>query len=198
MNCEWCKNEFHKTRKGTRFCSHSCSGFAYRKAKRNKTGLCIECNEPIFNTSKRCRKCNYKARRESTKNIKCKCIICNKDYIYKKHGQGNTYNKCVSCRCNEYKKKRKREYVNLKGGQCLICGYDRCNQALTFHHIDPTKKSFEISESIYSWKKTILELEKCALLCTNCHAEAHSGMITSEELIKNESRRSQKICNTMS
>jgi hypothetical protein len=35
--------------------------------------------------------------------------------------------------------------INYKGGRCQICGYDRCTEALEFHHLDPTKKDFGIS-----------------------------------------------------
>jgi hypothetical protein len=39
--------------------------------------------------------------------------------------------------------------INYKGGRCQICGYDRCTEALEFHHLDPTKKDFGISNKGY-------------------------------------------------
>ena len=64
--------------------------------------------------------------------------------------------------------------IQEKGGKCVICGYDKCQAALEFHHLDPSKKD-------PNWKsmrtknpvKIIEELEKCILLCSNCHSEAH-------------------------
>ncbi len=79
---------------------------------------------------------------------------------------------------------RRREKVRLmtieyKGGKCQICGYDRCFEALEFHHIDPTKKDFGISYKGYtrSWEKVKEEADKCILLCANCHREFHAGIL---------------------
>ena len=53
--------------------------------------------------------------------------------------------------------------------------------ALDFHHIDPTKKEFAISKlKAYSFYKLKPELDKCVLLCKNCHAEYHAGIATFE------------------
>ncbi|NQV12467.1 HNH endonuclease [Candidatus Uhrbacteria bacterium] len=77
--------------------------------------------------------------------------------------------------------KRRRKIRDLSidylGKRCQICGYDKCNEALDFHHRDPSKKSFGISAKGYtrSWKKVQDELDKCALICANCHREIHAG-----------------------
>lgn len=65
-----------------------------------------------------------------------------------------------------------------KGGACEICGYNRCVRALSFHHRDPKKKDFGLSAHglTRSWEKTRVELDKCALLCMNCHMEVHGGV----------------------
>lgn len=69
--------------------------------------------------------------------------------------------------------------VQLKGGKCYICGYNRCDKALEFHHLDEEVKSFGISAKgiTRSWEKTKIELEKCILLCSNCHRELHAGIL---------------------
>lgn len=69
--------------------------------------------------------------------------------------------------------------VEYKGGSCEVCGYNRCIEALEFHHIDPTKKDFGISSKGYarSWEKVRAEIEKCVLLCANCHREYHAGKL---------------------
>jgi len=72
--------------------------------------------------------------------------------------------------------KRKIELVKLLGGQCSICGYKKNSSALTFHHKDPNKKEFKLdirSLSNRKLPKIQKEIEKCALLCHNCHAEIH-------------------------
>ncbi len=65
-----------------------------------------------------------------------------------------------------------------KGGKCMICGYNRCLEALDFHHLDPKKKVFGLSEKgrTYSWEKIRAEIDKCALICANCHREIHAGI----------------------
>jgi 5-methylcytosine-specific restriction endonuclease McrA len=79
---------------------------------------------------------------------------------------------------------RRREKVRLmaveyKGGRCQVCGYDRCIEALKFHHLAPTQKDFGISHKGYtrSWEKVKEEVDKCILLCANCHREFHAGML---------------------
>jgi len=61
------------------------------------------------------------------------------------------------------------------GGKCCICGYNKCINALEFHHIDKDEKYFKPAYIImrWSWKRAKKELEKCILLCSNCHREAH-------------------------
>ena len=69
--------------------------------------------------------------------------------------------------------------VEYKGGRCQVCGYDKCIEALEFHHLDPTQKDFGISHKGYtrSWEKVKEEVDKCILLCANCHREFHAGML---------------------
>ena len=68
--------------------------------------------------------------------------------------------------------------VAYKGGCCAVCGYKKCNRALTFHHIDPNTKGFGISQKgiTRSWERIRTEIDKCVLVCANCHAEIHDGI----------------------
>jgi glutaredoxin len=68
----------------------------------------------------------------------------------------------------------KKKAVELKGGKCENCGYDRYIGALEFHHLDPTKKELTISKTRISFENLLKELEKCLLLCSNCHREEHA------------------------
>ena len=77
---------------------------------------------------------------------------------------------------SEYVSRRRRlikqKAVDLFGGKCSRCGYNRCPQALQFHHVDPTSKKFGISDGVVrAWDVVEAELKKCILLCANCHAE---------------------------
>lgn len=76
------------------------------------------------------------------------------------------------------RKKLRAMSVAYKGGACQICKYDKCLSALDFHHINPKTKSFGISAKGYtrSWEVVKAELDKCIMLCANCHREVHDGI----------------------
>ena len=68
----------------------------------------------------------------------------------------------------------KEKAIEYKGGKCEVCGYDKCSWSLDFHHKDPNEKEFGISSAgCKSWKKIKNELDKCILVCKNCHGEIH-------------------------
>lgn len=63
------------------------------------------------------------------------------------------------------------------GNKCGLCGYNKCVQALEFHHINPDEKDFNISGyKVASWSAFVDELKKCVLVCANCHREIHNGV----------------------
>lgn len=76
------------------------------------------------------------------------------------------------------RKKVREMAINYKGNKCMVCGYNRCIQALEFHHIGNSQKDFGISDKGYtrSWEKVKKEIDKCVLLCANCHRELHVGI----------------------
>jgi len=76
-----------------------------------------------------------------------------------------------------YRHKRMKKCIELKGGKCKNCGYNKCTRSLCFHHVNPKEKSFEITSRTImsnSWDKIKKELDKCDLLCHNCHNEFHA------------------------
>lgn len=96
----------------------------------------------------------------------------------------NTYSSyCKVCYAEVVKLNKqifKIKCLEYKGKQCEVCGYNKCIGALHFHHIDPFKKNFSISEFRYrEFNDTIKsELDKCQVLCANCHAEQHYYLTT--------------------
>ena len=70
--------------------------------------------------------------------------------------------------------KNKLKLVEYKGGKCEICGYDKCVDALEFHHLNPDEKEFGLS-NVDTRALSILkkEADKCILICSNCHREIH-------------------------
>jgi len=83
---------------------------------------------------------------------------------------------CTTNLCIDRKRKFKELCLTYKGNCCAKCGYNKCNRALHFHHLDPKQKSFAISKykSFILSEKVTQELDKCILVCANCHAELHS------------------------
>ena len=67
--------------------------------------------------------------------------------------------------------------IKLLGGKCNLCGYNRCVDALEFHHKEPNEKEFKLgSGNTMSWRDYREEALKCMLVCSNCHKEIHSKL----------------------
>jgi len=66
------------------------------------------------------------------------------------------------------------------GGSCHGCDEVYPPQVFEFHHWDAREKDFGIATGgiARSWEKIAAELEKCAMLCANCHREVHAGVRT--------------------
>lgn len=92
----------------------------------------------------------------------------------KKNKYSNEENKKrIYKRLTYYRHKLKEMSVIYKGGCCEICGYNKCINALEFHHKDPKEKDFSPSGKSYSWERVKNEIDKCILVCANCHREIH-------------------------
>lgn len=78
----------------------------------------------------------------------------------------------------------KEKAIKYKGSKCQKCGYDKCMRSMAFHHIDPKDKKFNISGNhTRSWNEVTKELDKCILLCHNCHCELHDGIWAIDNVI---------------
>ena len=113
------------------------------------------------------------------------CIICNEmlsgkqlKFCSLKCKNSSTNNKLQNYVSQQRRGKERRKFlIQLKGNCCEVCGYHKNLAALAFHHIDASQKSFPIDLRKCSNAKleTLLaELEKCQLLCLNCHTEIHN------------------------
>lgn len=80
--------------------------------------------------------------------------------------------------------KIKQQAVKYKGGKCNICGYNKCITALEFHHINPSEKNIKFNsrgiDRRVAFEVLKKELDKCILLCANCHRETHANAIKHE------------------
>lgn len=124
-----------------------------------------------------------------------KCVYCGKELI----GRQTKY--CSKeCKNKDFNENKRADYskergtviklylIQLKGGKCEKCGYNKNISALNFHHINPELKSYEIDQrscANRSLESLIKETNKCQLLCANCHSELHhpNNELT-EEIIK--------------
>jgi len=124
---------------------------------------------------KHCKKCGN--------NVPFKVIIKGKTRRLKKNR-----NFCLNCsplrlpkssppNKRSERRKRKEKLVKILGGKCTKCGYNKSITALSFHHVNPKNKSFDISGNgslLKDWNILLTEAMKCVLLCLNCHAELHN------------------------
>ena len=110
-----------------------------------------------------------------------KCPRCHIDKdiseFYSRRDRAGNSAYCRSCSNAESYARHKRlktDAVMYKGGKCQTCGYSKCLGALEFHHRDPTQKEFALSCSKARTLEALKsELDKCDLLCSNCHREIH-------------------------
>lgn len=108
------------------------------------------------------------------------CPSCNStkplEQFYKRN-DGRPMGWCIECSKQssiERQKENKVKAVNLLGGKCSMCCYDKCITALEFHHPDPKEKDPGYkSIKNKSWEKYWKEISKCILVCANCHREIH-------------------------
>ncbi len=136
------------------------------------------------------------------------CSHCGEEIIKQyKNCKGSL---CRKCRCRyEWEKTllRKIKVVELMGGKCSICGYDKYYGSLTLHHKDREEKEMDWKEMrVCSWDNMMKEVEKCILVCRNCHGEIeakdavefefeHKNMSDIQKESKEKRKRICPICN---
>jgi len=96
------------------------------------------------------------------------CSLCEKTFEAK-----GAHNCCNYCYVKLRRCRIKLAGVALLGGKCHECGWDKNPYVLEFHHHN-NNKEFTISNVMnLSWEKMKHEMEKCILLCANCHRAEH-------------------------
>lgn len=158
---------------GRNWCGR-CKGFRsiedFGKFHKGRYGLRSECNP-----------CRKKDRDENREKLKQQ-----KRVQYERHGEKIRANNRERYRKNPiprkvYEKARnarfKRPFVELAGRSCQRCGYSEFLSGLEFHHVDHTSKDATPVRLINSgnYEQAYAELEKCALLCRNCHQSFHAS-----------------------
>ena len=84
-------------------------------------------------------------------------------------------NKANQADCANRRKKNKENLFKKMGNSCQRCGIvPECQEVFDLHHKDPTEKERNITDLMLgSWEKLEKELDKCILLCSNCHRTIH-------------------------
>jgi predicted transcriptional regulator len=104
----------------------------------------------------------------------CKCGESNQRNFYK--CVGNICKKCHNRYTYDRQKDKVKAYMDERGGaHCMRCGYSKYIGALEFHHRDPSQKDpdWNVRWCIARLRK---ELDKCDIVCANCHREIHAEM----------------------
>lgn len=104
-------------------------------------------------------------------------------YSYSKSGRVKVHKSdCKDCANKKWRARREEMFSRLvKEWKCSVCGYARCERALEFHHVEQHEKDFLISaQYTIAFERLKKELEKCVLVCANCHREIHDGLIKLE------------------
>ncbi|MFA7289203.1 MAG: hypothetical protein WC055_10025 [Melioribacteraceae bacterium] len=113
------------------------------------------------------------------------CSVCNIelkiDKFYKGNNKVNRHSYCKSCLNSltvDRQRNLKKQCIKYKGGKCIVCNYDKYDGALEFHHLIPEEKDFTIGQyKNRSFENLKSELDKCVLLCSNCHREVEGGIV---------------------
>lgn len=116
-----------------------------------------------------------------------KCVHCDEvledDCFYgdkRKNNKLSPY--CIQCESKRKKKQLisfKKQCLEYKNQYCCTkCGYDKNITALDFHHREKSEKDFTISSSkkLQITQEIKDELDKCDVVCSNCHREIHSNL----------------------
>lgn len=125
------------------------------------------------------------------------CRRCKKEFVLNR-SKGNKGYQCNSCATAIKGIRAKERALKYKGCKCQICGYDECTEALEFHHLNPQQKQMNFNTAImgkYKWDTIKQELDKCILVCSNCHRELHyhEGLEEKYEKIINEQKQQKKL-----
>ena len=112
---------------------------------------------------------------------KCEQSLPSTDF-YKRRGVDYSSTYCKLCTTEQTlsrMQRLKKQMVEYKGGSCVICGYNNYMGALEFHHLNPKEKDFNLAHmKKYTFDEKIKnELDKCVLVCSNCHREVHANIV---------------------
>lgn len=186
-HCLNCGKEIDFEHRYNKYCSKSCAAEVNNKLYPKKKKGNVNKHERKYPEDR-----VYK---EENQNY---CVVCGNKlkgnqkkfcskYCKTKFYSGIKYHTNYSAKQDEEGTKIKYRYILKMGGKCSVCGYDKNLSALTFHHVNPEEKEFTLTSRAFNrtTEETIeKELNKCVLLCQNCHHEIHHPELDKEKIGK--------------
>lgn len=141
------------------------------------TKTCSRCQEEKHVDCFPIQRRRYKGSKQQSSVRRSECKECYNAYMREYLKDNNKHKKRVHNHKIE-KSKFVQEHKLEKG--CMICGYNKCKTSLHYHHLDPKNKNFEVSWGASRGRKMEdiqKEIDKCAIVCANCHGEIEEGII---------------------
>lgn len=119
----------------------------------------------------------FNKKKTSKDGFQNKCRCCSKEYAKQHYNE----NKLSYLNKNERHRKERREWLSefKEDLECQVCGESE-SCCLDFHHRNPKEKDFVIAVAMnncYSKNRILQEIEKCDVVCSNCHRKIHAGLI---------------------
>lgn len=117
--------------------------------------------------------------------MKRTCSVCKEekdieDFFKKSTSSSRRHYVCKVCsgkRVTQRMINMKIRAIEYKGGECRKCGIKLIDShycIFDFHHTDQSTKEIGIAKMRgFSWERVKIELDKCELLCANCHRLEH-------------------------
>lgn len=134
-------------------------------------------------TRKICSSCNKEKelsefRKDKTKKTgyQSHCKICAR--AYHKSAYTEKYSDRIAVRNKTRADIAKQMLNDYKSNHpCIMCG-ESCLSCLDFHHKDPLLKDFTVSQRQNGSLLLLMEeVQKCVVVCRNCHAKIHAGLL---------------------
>ena len=137
--------------------------------------------EVVYKTCPRCKISKpatldfFHSDQQQNSGLRTYCKVCQKKYYFNNR-------KNIRLQQREQRKQMKAKAIEYLGGQCQCCGFKKALSVLQFHHRDPTEKE-AMWNTIKNWpeEKRKKELDKCDLLCANCHNAFHASDVIYDE-----------------
>jgi len=153
----------------------------------NNRKRCLKCSPFGSHNTSRVRKLGQVA---PLGKEKVPCKTCNKLFLRR---TSNRSRECNTCSSRRRRAKVQRKLIEYAGRACTVCGYSKSLRSLSFHHINPETKKFNVSGNYSrSWEALKAEAEKCILVCANCHAEIEDGLLDASLYTASREMRSRE------